>query len=128
MTDQQHPIVPSEESVLFLRLAAPPYAMLDAGVTRERNLITAAWSAGADAELEACKQFIRDQDWFAWPEPRLTQLHNSRRPKPPTKTDQALTDLEQLLDVAKSSGVFNPPDNIRRCLERLKKLEESTND
>ena len=97
--------------------------MFDAGVTRERNLITAAWSAGADSELEACLEWISKQDW-TWTK---AQLLAARRPKPPSETDQALTDLEQLLDAAKSSGVFNPPDNIRRCLERLKKLEESTN-
>ena len=92
------------------------------------ELLVIAYRAGSDMELEACKQVILDQEWFGWPEPRLAQLHNARRPKPLSETDQALTDLEQLLDVAKSSGVFNPPNTIRRALERLKKLEEAAND
>jgi hypothetical protein len=33
--------------------------------------------------------------------------------------EQALADLEQLLDIAKANGVFNPPDTIRRALEAL---------
>jgi hypothetical protein len=33
--------------------------------------------------------------------------------------EQALADLEQLLDIAKANGVFNPPDTIRRALEQL---------
>ena len=130
MTDL-HPIVPSEKSVLFLRLAAPPYNMFDAGVTRERNLITAAWSAGADAELEACLEWISKQDW-TWTK---AQLLAARRPKPLSEVDLALDALgpEPLPENTPSGytflngGAIEGHRRIRRCLERLKKLEESTN-
>ena len=97
--------------------------------------INQAWQKGADQELEACCEWLgvqetRSPKWFDLRHDAcalVSDLRAARRPKPLSETDQALTDLEQLLDAAKSSGVFNPPDNIRRCLERLKKLEESTN-
>jgi hypothetical protein len=48
---------------------------------------------GADQELEACKQYMHDQDWFMSPTLRMSQLHNARRPKPPTLKEQALAAL-----------------------------------
>ena len=84
----------------------------------------------ADQELEACCEWLIKSPYGASLAVNgvIEQLRAARRPEPLSETDQALTDLEQLLDAAKSSGVFNPPDNIRQCLERLKKLEEATND
>jgi hypothetical protein len=118
-----------------LHLIIPPEELVDKWVdeyprakVKLHNLVIyiagKATQWGADAELDACLEWISKQDW-TWTK---AQLLAARRPKPLRETDQALTDLEQLLDVAKSSGIFNPPDNIRRCLERLKKLEESTDD
>ena len=120
MTDL-HPIVPSEGLKEEWESEWHHYRGQD---TYEEFMAKQAAQWGADAELDACVEWISKQDW-TWTK---AQLLAARRPKPLCETDQALTDLEQLLDVAKSSGVFNPPDNIRRCLERLKKLEESTND
>ena len=111
MTDK-HPTLPTEKAVRgWLNL--PLFT---------EELLVIAYRAGADQELDACCVLM--DEWGLDGE----DLMQCRRPKPPSEADQALTDLEQLLDVAKSSGVFNPPDNIRRCLERLKKLEEATND
>lgn len=68
-----------------------------------------------DEELEACVNLLYEN--------RNGQLalvlKNTRRPKPPSLKDLALNDLEQLLDIAKLNGVFNPPDTIRRALEAL---------
>ena len=117
----QHPITPPTELVdkwYDEWLNADDRTHLDTRVA----ILAARW--GADQELEACCEWTNY--WFI--PPKALQLRAARRPKPPSEADLALTDLEHLLDVAKSSGVFNPPDNIRRCLERLKKLEEATND
>ena len=121
MTDQQHPITPPPNLVEQWWDAVPGTFTY---LADEMQLATAAAQWGADQELEACCE------WLSWRISRhmSEQLRDTRRPKPQSETDLALTDLEHLLDVAKSSGVFNPPDNIRRCLERLKKLEEATND
>ena len=129
-----------------LHLIIPPEELVDKWVdeyhrakVKHHNLViyiagkAAQW--GADAELDACCEWLgvqetRSPKWFDLRHDAcalVSDLRAARRPKPLSETDQALTDLEQLLDAAKSSGVFNPPDNIRQCLERLKKLEESTN-
>ena len=121
MTDL-HPIVPSEGLKEQWESEWHHYRGQD---TYEEFMAKQAAQWGADAELDACCDWMRERGLH--PE-YWRDLRTARRPKPLSETDQALTDLEQLLDVAKSSGVFNPPDNIRRCLERLKKLEESTND
>ena len=127
MTNKQHPITPPFELMnqWYKKACKDPYnggKFIMAPVLKDISNSAAQW--GADQELNACCE------WLSWRISRhmSEQLRATRRPKPLSEADQALTDLEQLLDVAKSSGVFNPPDNIRRCLERLKKLEESTND
>ena len=51
---------------------------------------------GADRELEAIEKEILDQAWFANPEHRLAQLRAARRPKPPSKKEQALNYLSRL--------------------------------
>ena len=122
MTNKQHPVTILADTITEWRTF---YRKTYKGNLSEIDYIaanSAQW--GADQELEACCE------WLSWRISRhmSEQLRATRRPKPQSETDLALTDLEHLLDVAKSSGVFNPPDNIRRCLERLKKLEEATND
>ena len=127
MTNKQHPITPPFELMnqWYKKACKDPYnggKFIMAPVLKDISNSAAQW--GADQELNACCE------WLSWRISRhmSEQLRATRRPKPQSETDLALTDLEHLLDVAKSSGVFNPPDNIRRCLERLKKLEEATND
>ena len=121
MTNKQHPVTILADTITEWRTF---YRKTYKGNLSEIDYIaanSAQW--GADQELDACCEWLRGAA-PAWER----QLRATRRPKPQSETDLALTDLEHLLDVAKSSGVFNPPDNIRRCLERLKKLEEATND
>ena len=114
-----------------LHLIIPPVELVDKWVDeynrardKHHNLViyiageASKWSA--DAELEACKQVILDQEWFGWPEPRLAQLHNARRPKPPSKAESALNALEHIL---RHSQTDHGANTIRLALEQLKKLE-----
>ena len=96
--EQQHPITPPPELVASLRNSAP-HGIRDAGVTREHWLINRAYAAGADQhgavneaelqkardeELEACKQVIIHQGWFASGH-RVAELTAARRPQPSDK-------------------------------------------
>lgn len=85
-------------------------------------MINRATQWGADQELEACLEWISKQDW-TWTK---AQLRAARRPKPLSEADQALETLNWM----ESEASYDKPmiDPIRRCLERLKKLEEATND
>jgi hypothetical protein len=111
MTDQQHPITPPPELVLqwvkqWHQVSHKPNDLYC-------HIATAAAQWGADAELKACCALM--DDWGL----DEADLRAARRPKPPSLKEQALADLEQLLDIAKANGVFNPPDTIRRALEQL---------
>ena len=102
MTNQTFPITPPDELVrqwwleetydvntmyvsrpafgvelLNLATKASHWGWDQRGATNEAELQQAR-----DEELEACKQVVVDQEWFAWPEPRLSQLHDARRPAP----------------------------------------------
>jgi len=113
MTNQQHPITPPPELRAQWREEAPLY---NGGyVQREDWFIDRAAQWGADQELEACCEWLQDPDLNV----DTYKLRVARRPKPPSLKNKALADLEQLLDIAKASGVFNPPDTIRRALEAL---------
>ena len=88
-------------------------------ITRDRlnSVMDQAVSWGADQELEACKQFMHDQDWFMSPTLRMSQLHNARRPKPPSLKDQALRALRQ---VGNCEEIDNATfETICRALEAL---------
>jgi hypothetical protein len=81
-----------------------------------RRIATLAARWGADQELEACKQYMHDQDWFMSPTLRMSQLHNARRPKPPSLKEQALEALEHILH---NSNTELGANTIRRALEAL---------
>jgi hypothetical protein len=106
----QHPITPPPELVQLLRNEAPQ-GIRDAGVTRELFLITAAYRAGADAELEACCKWLpKLRPWSA------DDLRRHRRPKPPSLKEQALevvTGLEKRWDLQCDLTL------LRRALEKL---------
>jgi hypothetical protein len=114
MTNQQHPITPPRELVEQWRFdyLSSNRAFID--VAKE----IARW--GADQELEACKQYMHDQDWFMSPTLRMSQLHNARRPKPPSLKEQLLQKLEHIRDVAdKYQSTQNAIDDLRETLEAL---------
>ena len=106
----QRPITPPPELVQLLRNEAPQ-GIRDAGVTRELFLITAAYRAGADAELEACCKWLpKLPPWSA------DDLRRHRRPKPPSLKEQALevvTGLEKRWDLQCDLTL------LRHALEKL---------
>jgi hypothetical protein len=75
---------------------------------------------GADTELEACEQAIIDRKWFASPEFRLAELHNARRPNPPSLKEQALEQLDGIATVFRMThGGDIVCDKILAALEAL---------
>jgi hypothetical protein len=82
----------------------------------ELALATQAARWGADQELQACINFVYDNELC---DPDFyNNLRTSRRPKPPTLKEQAL----YALDEAESSGCLHLNglgDTIRRALEAL---------
>jgi hypothetical protein len=108
---QTHPITPPPELVASLRNSAP-HGIRDAGVTREIWLISKAYQAGADQELEACCKWLpKLPPWSA------DDLRRHRRPKPPSLKDQALALVEQHEDGWRPSP--KDWDTIRRALDAL---------
>ena len=103
-----HPIIPSSELINQWETL-----YFDEGENLDIVLIQ-AYQAGADQELEACKQVIMERQWFVAPGFRLDQLHNARRPKPPSLKQHALSELDSL----ENMGACNA-DIIRRALEQL---------
>jgi len=82
---------------------------------------------GADQELQACINFVYDNELC---DPDFyNNLRTARRPNPPSDTEQALTALQAVvrgaMDIREQHQNL---DTIRRTLERLQKLEEQLND
>ena len=73
-----------------------------------------------DQELEACKQYMHDQDWFMSPTLRMAQLHNARRPKPLSLKEEALAELDEIMtELHNETGSAFTASNIRRAIEAL---------
>ncbi len=77
------------------------------------NAYAAGAQAGADQELEACCELLRQKGVPAW---SLLRLH--RRPKPPSLKDEALEWLTTAEPILKMQGI-DPDNTIRRALEAL---------
>ena len=120
----EEPIMPSLELIQRLREKAP-HGISDAGVTRELCLIADAYIAGADQELEACCEWLVRN--YNYPEAG-NPLRAARRLKPLSEADQALADLDALVDDLSNHGMGFKATNMRRALERLKELESLPND
>lgn len=120
MTDRQ-PITPPPElaQTLWNEMRKAHHEDIPCSESWDRA-IAKAYQAGADMELDACCVLM--DEWGLDGE----DLMQCRRPKPPSETDLALETLNWM----ESEASYDKPmiDPIRRCLERLKKLEESTND
>jgi hypothetical protein len=75
---------------------------------------------GADQELEACLQLLRDGKWYGL----VAMLRKARRPKPPTLAEQATTALHAI-----ASGANNIREQdqgiatLAAALNRLAELE-----
>jgi hypothetical protein len=72
---------------------------------------------GADAELEACCEWLNYEDRGFWG----CKLRAARRPKPPSLKELALKSLKDIGDACESEGFCraNEMDIIRRALESL---------
>ena len=116
MTNNNRPITPPPELVHEWAKYATGY-YIPGTVVKQIATQAARW--GGDQELEACKQVILDQRWFATPGFRLDQLHNARRPKPPSLKEAALAELDLLKGDANAHGLGFDAPAIRRALEQL---------
>ena len=106
MTNQQHPITPPPELVEQWYCNTP---------LANRGLTLATWAAqwGADQELQACINFVYDNELC---DPDFhNNLRDARRPKPPSLKKQALAVLDDCSDRLDSAH----ENTIRRALEAL---------
>lgn len=120
MTDYSmtnHPMMPTDDQMGDWRSKAldrHPGGLNDnAPVIRAVSQM--AYSAGADAELEACCEWIKKNGWSY----RAEQLRSHRRPSPLSMKEQAMKDLDTLIDDLKRHGMGVNTDAIRRALEQL---------
>jgi hypothetical protein len=112
------------ELVASLRNSAP-HGIRDAGVTRELWLINSAYAAGADQELEACREWLVARGVTLQ---IIEQLRAARRPKPPTLAEQGMAVVRQLknlgsvvdLEGAETKQQLNV---LEEALNRLAELE-----
>ena len=116
MTNQHHPITPPPELVEdWIEIAKPlPQRPPNPG---ELATLAARW--GADQELDACSELVRDNDGYY----AALALRADRRPKPPTLKEQALQAAERFYanghEDCSEEEVKDDFDIIRRALEAL---------
>jgi len=105
MTNQQHPITPPEDLLQKLRKLGS-----------WQEIITKAYQAGADQELDACDEWLF-QDGY---DVTSARLRAARRPKPPSLKKQAYDALDTYIygepDPKDKERTYN---TIRRALEAL---------
>ena len=113
MTDQQHPITPPPDLVeqwLKEFYGAKLQYVAEASI----HLAAQAAQWGADQELEACCDHMRDHQWGFVDLPNGTKIHRAiylqqtRRPKPPSLKEQALQALSEAVKMADDV----PPEGI----------------
>jgi hypothetical protein len=126
---KQHPITPPPE--LVQQWLGNHFGTTVSGEVSDVELAIATQAAqwGADQELEACCDHMRDHQWGFVERPDGTKIHRaiylqqSRRPKPPTLKEQALAALQEAAYMADDSppqGICSDQiDTIRRALEAL---------
>ena len=77
------------------------------------SIATQAARWGADQELEACCEVLRQKGVPAW-----SMLRSNRRPKPPSLKELALAKLAAMERLWEASG-NEPSDLVRTALEQL---------
>ena len=85
---------------------------------RLQNVATQAAQWGADRELEACCECLRQEGAWPWPE-EVARLRAARRPKPPSRKEQALEAIGRLCASVIHDDLKNDAATIRRALEAL---------
>ena len=117
--NDDHPIVPPPLLVEEWYNSIPGSSM-----DWKQQLATQAAQWGADQELEACCEWMRDAPFGLSLNTSAYQLRDARRPKPPSLKEQAYAALDTYI-----YGEPDPKDKertyniIRHALERLKELE-----
>jgi 2-phospho-L-lactate transferase/gluconeogenesis factor (CofD/UPF0052 family) len=109
---QQHPITPPPELIQKwseqFEAGRSLYAMFED-----------IYRAGADAELEACCEWLVSEGWFKYEHEAVEDLRAARRPKPPSLKEQALQALAEA-DLGSTEAEWSQRfDTIRRALEQL---------
>jgi len=108
MTDNNHSITPPPELVQQWVDNLAPEGML--------SFATQAARWGADQELLACSKYL--EQCAAWEPEDVTELHNYRRPKPPSLKEQAINTLHLIRDHL-PADMYEKSFLIRRALEQL---------
>ena len=125
MTNQVFPITPPPGWVFeLLNEACKRAETLGFGKVDYVYMVNKSAQWGADRELEVCVQLL---DINGCPDKWIDMLRAASRPKPPSEADQALADLDALVDDLSNHGMGFKATNMRRALERLKKLEALPN-
>ena len=84
----------------------------------EQHIATRAAQWGADQELEACCEWLDRNN--QWARVDIDELHDARRPKPPSLKEQALIALHAIATGANNARKQNLDfDTIRQALEQL---------
>ena len=109
MTNEQHPIAPTEELV-------DKWATESPYINPDGYIATQAAQWGADQELEACCEWLVRN--YNYPEAG-NPLRTARRPKPPSLKEQALDAWDRLRNEAWCEEIDFDLDFVRRALEAL---------
>ena len=108
---EQHPITPTSELIRKWNEEAATAPMAD-----QRYIATQAARWGADQELEACCEWLRE----SLATPSLVECFlSNRRPKPPSLKEQALAALSEADQGLNKSEWQQRSNTIRRALEQL---------
>ena len=121
----QHPITPPPELVKQW-LAEPEYVsgwngkcvMLSITDYRFNNICAKAAQWGADQELEACVKWF-DNQTLVYHRDLEHALLAARRPKPPSRKEQALEAIGRLCASVIHDDLKNDAATIRRAIEQL---------
>ena len=109
----EHPITPPPELVEQWRNGGPSYVM--ANNAYEHHIAAQAARWGADQELEECCEWVQWWDDLT----AACQLRNARRPKPPSRKEQALEAISRLCASVIHDDLKNDAAIVRRALEAL---------
>jgi hypothetical protein len=112
----QHPITPPLELVQQWWTDAQTLESNDSQEIRFIANVAARW--GADQELEACLEWLENNDCDD-PQEVAICLRAARRPKPPSLKEQALLQLDTLNADLAMHGRGCDLSQIRRALEAL---------
>ena len=109
----QHPITPSPD--LVSKWASEFYGTTIAPGEAAVHIAHQAAQWGADQELEACCDWLKKNTYHI----TIEFLRNARRPKPPSRKEQALEAIGRLCASVIHDDLKNDAANIRRALEQL---------